>query len=130
MKKGEKFLSFVKYEKELESEYREKLSETKRPEEVGDIFVEFALRFLKKIVPDLDEKTYIEDISFVPEDEEVGFTLSERLKKVLKEEIVEKSDMMSILKRKANEAIHRYKQIKSDEERTEMFRRKPDVRGR
>ena len=32
MKKGEKFLSFVKYEKELESEYREKLSSVKRPE--------------------------------------------------------------------------------------------------
>ena len=130
MKKGEKFLSFVKYEKELESEYREKLSEAKRPEEVGDIFVEFALRFLKKIVPDLDEKTYIEDVSFVPEDEEVGFTLSERLKKVLKEELVEKSDMMSILKRMVSEAIHRYKKIKSDEDRTDMFRRKPDVTGR
>ena len=130
MKKGEKFLSFVKYEKELESEYREKLSSVKRPEEVGVIFMEFAIRLLKKIVPDLDEKECIEDVSFVPEDEEVGFILSERLKKFLKEEIIEKSDLMAILRRMASEAIHRYKKIKADEERTELFRRRPDVTGR
>ena len=130
MKKGEKVLSFVKYEKEIESEYREKLSSVKRLDEVGEVFIEFAMKFLKKVVPELDEREFIEDISFVPENEEIGFTLSTRLKKFLKEEIIEKSDLMAILKRMADEAIHRYKKIKSDEERTETFRKKPDIIGR
>lgn len=128
MKKGEKILSFVKLEKEIESAYREKLSSAKRPEETGEIFIEFAIGLLSKINPQIN-RNYIDQIYFDPESEN-GFRLSASLEKILGEEVLKKSDLTAILKRMALNAAHRRKTLISDNERTNMFRMKerPDQR--
>lgn len=121
MKRGEKVLSFVKYEKELIEDYRRKLHEVKRSDEVGDVFIEFALKLLAKVIEGFNHEEYVEDVSFEPEIE--GYKLSERLEKLVGEELMKKSDLPAILKRFAETAAHRWKQLKSDEEKTDFFKR-------
>ncbi len=118
MKKGEKMLSFVKYEKELESDYRRALDEIKRPEEIYKAFAEYAFRFLKMVKKDLEDGMK-DQIKLLPDDEdfEIGDRLTEELG-----ELVEKSDLMAILKRMAESASHRYLKLKKDDERTDLFR--------
>ncbi len=119
MKKGKKVLSHVKYEKELESAYREMLSSIKRPEEVGKAFVEFALRLLEKVDPRVN-KSFADQIFFEPENEN-HYRLSSSLENLLAEHLVN-SDLPAILKRMALNAAHRYKSLISDNERTNYFR--------
>ncbi|MGB9821211.1 MAG: hypothetical protein ACPLVG_07625 [Pseudothermotoga sp.] len=128
MKKGEKVLSFVKLEKEIESAYRERLSNTKRPEETADVFVEFAIGLLNKINPQIT-RNQIDQIYFDPENEN-GYRLSPNLEKILGEEVLKKSDITAILKRMALNAVHRRKALIADNERTNMFRmqERPDQR--
>ncbi len=128
MKKGEKITSFVKFEKEIESAYRERLSSTKRPEETGDVFLEFAVELLSKINPQIN-RNYIDQIYFDPQSEN-GYRLSPNLEKILGEEVLKKSDITAILKRMALNAVHRRKTLIADNERTDMFRmqEKPDQR--
>ena len=118
MKRGEKMLSFVKYEKELESDYRRALDEIKRPEEIHKIFSEYAFRFLKLVKEDLDDKLK-EEIKLLPDEEnfEIGDDLGRELG-----ELLEKSDLTAILKRMADSAVHRYLKLKRDDERTDLFR--------
>jgi len=120
VKKGEKILSFVKYEKELESSYRHKLDEIKRPDEVGNVFREFVFKLLKKVKDDIPDDA-VEQINFRPEDGE-AFEIGEELIELLGEKLVEKSDLMAIIGRMAQSAQHRYKKIKNDDERTDLFR--------
>jgi len=49
MENREKMLSYVKYEHELETEYREKLAEAKRKSDVRDVFAEFIIKLLRKL---------------------------------------------------------------------------------
>ncbi len=118
MKKGEKMLSFVKYEKELESDYRRALDEVKRPEEIHKVFTEYAFKFLKMVKDDLDDRMR-DQIKLLPDEEnfEIGDELTENLS-----ELTEKSDLMAILKRMAESASHRYLKLKKDDERTDLFR--------
>lgn len=128
MKKGEKVLSFVKFEKEIESAYRERLSNAKRPEETGDVFLEFAIGLLNKVNPQIT-RNHMDQIYFDP-DNENGYRLSPSLEKILGEEILKKSDITAILKRMALNAAHRRKTLIADNERTSMFRmqERPDQR--
>lgn len=59
-------------------DYRKSLHDVKRSDEVGDVFIEFALKFLEKVLEDFKPEEYTEDIAFEPEKE--SYTLSERLK--------------------------------------------------
>ncbi|AEH51763.1 hypothetical protein [Pseudothermotoga thermarum] len=119
MKKGKKVLSYVKYEKELESAYRERLSLVKRPEEVGKVFVEFALNLLSKIDPRID-KSFSDQIFF---ELNVGsnYRLSTFLQSLLADHL-SSSDLSAILERMASTAAHRYKALTSNAERTDYFR--------
>ncbi|MCD6552288.1 hypothetical protein [Thermotoga sp.] len=128
MKKGEKMFSFVKQEKELIEDYRKKLHDVKRIDEVGDVFIEFALKFLEKVLDDFYAGDYTEDISFDPEKEE--YALSERLKEKIGEELFRKSDLPAILQRFCETAAHRWKQLKADEEKTDFFKRPSHEVGR
>ncbi|ACB09792.1 MAG: Uncharacterized protein XD64_0868 [Thermotoga sp. 47_83] len=121
MKKGEKILSFVKQEKELIEDYRKSLHDVKRSDEVGDVFIEFALKFLEKVLEDFKPEEYTEDIAFEPEKE--SYTLSERLKEKIGEDLLKKSDLPAILQRFCEMAAHRWKQLKADEEKTDFFKR-------
>lgn len=128
MKKGEKVLSFVKFEKELESAYRERLSAVKRPEETGDVFVEFALKLLNRVNP-LITRNHWDHVHFEPETEN-GYRLSKELEQIIGQEILSKSDLPAILKRMALNAAHRRKALLSNTERTDLFRlqEKPEQR--
>ncbi len=127
MKKGKKVLSHVKYEKELESAYRERLSLIKKPEEIGRVFVEFALILLEKIDQRID-KSFSDQIFFDPTNEN-GYRLSASLTNLLSEHLAN-SDLPAILKRMASTAAHRYRSLTSDNERTNYFRlqERPDQR--
>ncbi|MCD6254623.1 MAG: hypothetical protein J7J80_09490 [Thermotogae bacterium] len=114
--------SYVKYEKELEHDFRERLNEAKRLGDVGDVFVEFAFRLLKKVESGIDENL-IEDVIFDPENSQ-GYRLLEKLRKELEEEL-KTSDLPAILERMAKAAVHRYEHILRDEDRTDVFRRTP-----
>ena len=118
MKKGERMLSFVKYEKELESDYRRALDEIKRPEEIHKAFSEYAFKFLKMVKEDLNDRLK-EQIKLLPDEE--NFKIGDDLIKEL-DELVKKSDLMAILKRMADSATHRYLKLKKDDERTDLFR--------
>lgn len=114
--------SYVKYQKELEHDFRERLNEAKKLGDVGDVFVEFAFKLLKKVKPDINEKL-IEDVVFEPENSQ-GYRLLEKLQEELKEDL-KMSDLPAILKRMAKAAVHRYEHILRDEDRTDVFRRTP-----
>lgn len=114
--------SYVKYEKELEHEYREKLNEAKRLGDVGDVFVEYAFKLLKMVKPELDD-SLIEDIAFDPENPK-GYKLIENLRRELEEEF-NSSDLPAILERMAKAAAHRYEHILKDNDRTDVFRKAP-----
>ncbi|PLV60032.1 hypothetical protein [Thermotoga sp. KOL6] len=128
MKKGEKMFSFVKYEKELIEDYRKKLHDVKRSDEVGDVFIEFTLRFLEKVLEDFKIEDYTEDITFDPENNR--YILSERLKERIGRELLEKSDLPAIIQRFCETATHRWRQLKADEEKTDFFKRPGHEVGR
>lgn len=120
MMRGEKMLSFVKYEKLLESDYRRALDDIKRPDEIWKVFVEYAFKLLKMVKEDLPDKMK-KEIRFVPGGKDEVFKLSDQLLDHLGE-LVEKSDLLAIINRMASSALHRYKKLKSDNERTDLFR--------
>ena len=120
MMRGEKMLSFVKYEKLLESDYRRALDDIKRPDEIWKVFVEYAFKLLKMVKEDLPDKMK-KEIRFVPSGKDEVFKLSDQLLDHLGE-LVEKSDLLAIINRMASSALHRYKKLKSDNERTDLFR--------
>jgi hypothetical protein len=128
VKKGEKVLSFVKFEKELESAYRERLAAVKRPEETGEVFIEFAIKLLSRVNPAIT-KDHSDQIIFEPESEN-GYRLLPQLEQVLGKEVLTKSDLPAILKRMALNAAHRRKSLLSNTERTDLFRlqERPDQR--
>ena len=127
MMRGEKMLSFVKYEKLLESDYRRALDDIKRPDEIWKVFVEYAFKLLKMVKEDLPDKMK-KEIRFVPGGKDEVFKLSDQLLDHLGE-LVEKSDLLAIINRMASSALHRYKKLKSDNERTDLFRLGENVRA-
>lgn len=111
MESREKMLSFVKYEHELETEYREKLAEAKRKSDVKEFFAEYVLRLLKKINPDVP-MSLIDEIKF--DEKEFKYEFTGELAKVV-EEIGSQSDLKAIIRRMFEAAEHRYKKIEHDE---------------
>ncbi|MFN3692288.1 MAG: hypothetical protein ACK4R7_05300 [Fervidobacterium sp.] len=111
MEKTEKMLSYVKFEHELEADYREKLSEAKRKSDVREIFAEFLFKLLKKIDSNIPS-----DLSkFVKFDEkEFKFEFVGDLSKIV-EELSKSSDLKAIINRMYESASHRYKKIEHDE---------------
>ncbi|MGC8902909.1 MAG: hypothetical protein ACP5KD_06180 [Fervidobacterium sp.] len=110
MEKNEKMNSFVKFEHELETEYREKLAEAKRKSDVKDVFAEMLVRLLSKILPEV--KLSIEEIKF--DEKEFKYEFTGELGKVI-EEISKSSDLKAIINRMYDTALHRYKKIEHDE---------------
>ncbi|MGC8954799.1 MAG: hypothetical protein ACP5JS_01735 [Fervidobacterium sp.] len=110
MEKNEKMNSFVKFEHELETEYREKLAEAKRKSDVKDVFAEMLVKLLSKILPEV--KLSIEEIKF--DEKEFKYEFTGELGKVI-EEISKSSDLKAIINRMYDTALHRYKKIEHDE---------------
>jgi len=111
MENKEKMVSYVKYEHELETEYREKLAEAKRKSDVRDVFAEFVIKLIKKINPDIP-LSFEEQIRF--DEKEFKFEFIDELKKVF-EELSAGSDLGAIINRMFESAQHRYKKIEHDE---------------
>ena len=109
MKKGEKIVSYVKYEHELSHAYREKLAEAKRKSEVREVFMRFVHQLLSKIDPEV-ENARLEDIVFTPEGYHITGELKEKIAPYM-----EKSDLEAILDRMYEAAVNRYKKIEKDE---------------
>uniref|UniRef100_A0A7C4GGC1 Uncharacterized protein n=1 Tax=Fervidobacterium thailandense TaxID=1008305 RepID=A0A7C4GGC1_9BACT len=120
---SEKMYSYVKYEHELETEYREKLAEAKRKSDVRKIFAEYVLRLIQKINPDVPMK-FVEDIRF--DEKEFSYQFNGDLSKIV-EEIGKNSDLMAIINRMYETATHRYKKIEHDEN-TNYFRMTPETK--
>ncbi len=120
MRKGEKILSFVKYEKEIESDYRRALEDTKRPDEIHKVFREYAFKILKNVKKDIKEDM-IDYLKLTPNSEE-HFSVGDELTKLLGKDLLGKSDLLAILGRMAISAAHRYIKLKRDDERTDLFR--------
>ena len=120
MKKGERMDSFVKIEKELESDYRKALDNVKRPEEVHKVFGEFVLKLLKRIKEDINEEIVMR-IKLTPEDE-TPYKVDEKFEELIGEDLIKKSDLLAIIGRMAQSAAHRYIKLRKDDERTDLFR--------
>ncbi|MGQ9855352.1 MAG: hypothetical protein ACUVQF_01305 [Fervidobacterium sp.] len=111
MESREKMLSFVKYEHELENEYREKLAEAKRKSDVKEFFAEYVIRLLRKINPNVP-MSLIDEIKF--DEKELKYEFTGELAKIV-EEIGSQSDLKAIINRMYETAQHRYKKIEHDE---------------
>lgn len=111
MEKMEKMVSYVKFEHELENEYREKLAEAKRKSDVRDVFSEFVIKLLKKIIPEVS-LSMVEYIKF--DEKEFKYEFTGELEKLI-EEIGKSSDLKAIINRMYESASHRYKKIENDE---------------
>ncbi|QTA37131.1 hypothetical protein JYK00_05090 [Thermosipho ferrireducens] len=109
MRNSEKMMSYVKYEHELESEYRERLTEAKRKSEVREVFADFVLTLLEKIGENIDS-SFREYITFSKD----GYGFHGRLKEVM-EKYFENSDLKAIIDRFYHTAFHRYLKIENDE---------------
>ncbi|ODN30394.1 hypothetical protein [Fervidobacterium thailandense] len=120
---SEKMYSYVKYEHELETEYREKLAEAKRKSDVREIFAEYVVRLIQKINPDVPMRL-VEDIRF--DEKEFSYHFNGDLAKIV-EEIGKNSDLMAIINRLYETAMHRYKKIEHDEN-TNYFRIAPETK--
>jgi len=111
MEGKEKMISYVKYEHELETEYREKLAEAKRKSDVKNVFVEFIIKLLKKIEPSLP-LSLMENIRF--DEKEFKYEFMGELENLVNE-IGKESDLKAIINRMYETAMHRYKKIEHDE---------------
>ena len=112
---GERVDSYVKYEREIASEFKDKLSSVKRIDEVGKLFVYTITKLLKNINPDLEVEK--DDISFNP----TTYSFSENLKKQVGK-YFENSDLKNIIDKYYTDSINRYKKIQKDEN-TNFFRK-------
>lgn len=108
---GEKMLSYVKFEHELETEYREKLSEAKRKSDVRDVFAEYVVRLLQKVEPSITLRM-VEDIRF--DEKDFSYRFNGELARVV-EELAKNSDLMAIINRMYEAAQHRFRKIENDE---------------
>lgn len=115
---GGKMLSYVKYEHELETEFREKLAEAKRKSDVRDVFSEFVVRLLQKIEPSVNLRM-VEDIRFGEKD--FSYHFNGELASIV-EELSKGSDLMAIIGRMFEAAQHRYRKLEHDEN-TDYFNR-------
>lgn len=111
MEKAEKMLSYVKFEHELETDYREKLAEAKRKSDVREIFTEFLFKLLKKIEPSISS-SLLEFVKF--DEKEFKFEFIGELSEMV-EELSKNSDLKAIINRMYENALHRYKKIEHDE---------------
>ncbi|AMW32969.1 hypothetical protein SAMN04488510_10325 [Fervidobacterium changbaicum] len=107
----EKMVSYVKYEHELEPEYREKLAEAKRKSDVREVFAEFVIRLLRMINPDIPF-SFKEQIRF--DEKEFQFEFVDELKQAV-DELSAGSDLKAIINRMYEAANKRYKKIEHDE---------------
>lgn len=111
MEKVERMLSYVKYEHEIETEYREKLAESKRKSDVREIFADFVFKLLKKIVPGIPSHL-AELMKF--DEKEFKYEFTGELS-VIVDNLCKNSDLKAILNRMYESAAHRYKKIENDE---------------
>ncbi|HOK87988.1 MAG TPA: hypothetical protein PK404_04050 [Fervidobacterium sp.] len=112
MENTDKVFSYVKYERELETEYRRKLSEAKRKSDVRKVFYEFLFKLLTKVQPDLPNYLQ-EDIKF--DEKEFSYSFTEELERIINE-LSANSDLKAIIDRMFEVAKHRYMKIAQDED--------------
>ncbi|SHH29884.1 hypothetical protein [Thermosipho atlanticus] len=109
MIKGEKILSYVKYYHEIESEYREKLAESKRKSDVREVFINILIKFLSNVDSSIDQ-SFAEYIEFDGESFRFKTPLKEKIEKLAKN-----SDLFPIIERIFESAKNRYLRIENDE---------------
>ncbi len=107
----EKMVSYVKFEHELQNEYREKLAECKRKSDVKDVFVEYLFKLLEKIGAKVP-RGFNEFIKFSEKGFEYLFV--GELEKLV-DELSKESDLKAIIERMAESAKHRYTKLEHDE---------------
>ncbi|HCI29396.1 MAG TPA: hypothetical protein PKI14_05665 [Fervidobacterium sp.] len=112
MENTDKVFSYVKYERELETEYRRKLSEAKRKSDVRKVFYEFLFKLLTKVQPDLPNYLQ-EDIKF--DEKEFSYSFTGELERIINE-LSANSDLKAIIDRMFEVAKHRYMKIAQDED--------------
>jgi len=112
MENAEKVFSYVKYERELQTDYRRKLSEAKRKSDVRKVFYEFFFKLLVMIKPDVPNNLQ-EDIKF--DEKELTYSFTGELERIINE-LSANSDLKAIIDRMFEDAKHRYMKIAQDED--------------
>jgi len=103
MENAEKVFSYVKYERELQTDYRRKLSEAKRKSDVRKVFYEFFFKLLVMIKPDVPNNLQ-EDIKF--DEKELTYSFTGELERIINE-LSANSDLKAIIDRMFEDAKHR-----------------------
>ncbi|ABR30132.1 hypothetical protein SU69_01365 [Thermosipho melanesiensis] len=109
MVKGEKIYSYVKFEHELESEYREKIALCKRKSDVLETLFETVKKLLSKINDEFKHLTR-DDTKLNNEKIEFSEKWNEKIK-----ELYKNSDLEAIINRLTEVATHRIKKLENDE---------------
>lgn len=111
-------MSFTKYEHQVLPKYRDQLNQAESVEDVKKFFVGTVQEFLR-LATEGNLKAAYEDISLLP-DEQPGYSLESQIKNSTEMKKMENSDINAVLKRLAEQAVHRHKHLSKNNTKTKL----------
>jgi len=111
-------MSFTKYEHQVLPKYRDQLNQAESVEDVKKIFIGTIQKLLQLATAGNLTASY-EDISLLP-DEQPGYSLKPQIKNSTEMKEMGNSDINAILKRLAEQAVHRHKHLAKNNTKTNL----------
>lgn len=111
-------MSFTKYEHQVLPKYREQLNHAESVEDVKKFFIGTIQKLLQLATAGNLTVAY-EDISLLP-DEQPGYSLEPQIKNSTEMKEMDNSDINAILKRLAEQAVHRHKHLEKNNTKTNL----------
>lgn len=113
-----KMMSFTKYEHQVLPKYRDQLNQAESVEDVKKFFIGTIQKLLQLATAGNLTAAY-EDISLLP-DEQPGYSLEPQIKNSTEMKEMDNSDINAILKRLAEQAVHRHKHLEKNNTKTNL----------
>jgi hypothetical protein len=111
-------MSFTKYEHQVLPKYRDQLNQAESVEDVKKFFIGTIQEFLGLATNGHLAVAY-EDISLLP-DEQPGYSLEPQIKNSDEMKELVNSDINAVLKRLAEQAVHRHKHLAKNNMKTNL----------
>ena len=111
-------MSFTKYENQILPKYRDQLNQAESVEDVKKFFIGTIQEFLG-LATDGNLMAAYEDIALLP-DESPGYSLKPQVKNSTEMKELKNSDVNAVLKRLAEQAVHRHKHLAKNNTKTNL----------
>ena len=111
-------MSFTKYEHQVLPKFRDQLNQAESVEDVKKFFIGTIQEFLQ-LATDGNLNAEYDDISLLP-DEQPGYCLQPQIKNSIEMKEIENSDINAVIKRLAEQAVHRHKHLSKNNTKTNL----------